>query len=74
MIDLPPCVVDDEGPAGWRGELVVGVGFPGDGAVELANVLVLDVRARREVNSNCDGSSDAEKSKRIDRNILLQIG
>lgn len=51
--DLPPVVVEGVSSAGRGGELVIGVRLPGDGAIVLPDVLVLDSGIGRDVHSDC---------------------
>jgi hypothetical protein len=54
-IPLPPAVVSRVATRGGGSDLAVGVRFPGNGAVVLPDVFVLDRSARREVNGDCYG-------------------
>ena len=50
-----PVIVEGEGAACGRGELVVGVRLPSNGAVELPNVLVLNRSTGGHVDRDCRG-------------------
>ena len=53
-----PVIVEGEGAACRRGELIVGVGLPSNSAVELPNVLVLNRSTGGHVDRDCRGVID----------------
>lgn len=59
---LTPSVGLGEAARGGGGDLVVGVGLPGDGTVELADVLVLDSGAGGQVHGDCKNASWSAKA------------
>lgn len=49
-LSLPPDIIEGKAPTRWRGELPVRVRFPGNRAVELANIFILYCCVCRDVN------------------------
>lgn len=72
--ELTPLVTLGEGTARGSVDNTVGVRFPGDCAVEFADVLVFDTSVGGEVDSDYGGSSVSSGGKAATGCILLHVG